>query len=632
MKTLIKTEKGQTVFDRGASVDNNVRMDSEDSNVITFPLSSEEPYSRWYWEHGELDEILSHDPSAVDLTWLKSGNAPVLDTHTRWELRNQIGVIEDAEIRDGRIYVTVRLSNAEDDASSVQKIKDGIIRNVSIGYEIQKYEVDEDAGTYTATRWTPKEASFVPLPADPTVGIGRTADMKGKHMKPATNPDGGDNAVMPGAKSDEERAAELTAAINEITALGKQHNMQDMARECIAGAVKRGVNPNLALFKGIVAANLPEGTPLVNNEIGLTDAERQSFSIMNLARHLADPSFKGAGFEIEASQAAAEKLGRDGTGGFSLPDDLMNSFGRFTVDGISYRATGMGAITDSLQRMGVRAPVSAGVVGGNTGNPNILTVDHMAERFIDNLRNQSSYLRAGVTVMEGLSSDVEIPGGDQNIAAAWLASEDADAAESTPTFRKITLSPKDVAAFTDLTRRMLQQSTIAIEAYVRMQLLEAHRIAVDAAGIYGSGATGIPLGIVNTTGIGSVPFATAGTPSYNELVDVETTVENTNRMGNVTHLISSTMRGEWRKTQVTPGAPTGKFIHDQFGDAAIKSNQILPADVVSGVFADAIMGTWGGLQLDRSTEAKFLSGGLRLRSIQTVDMAVARVGSFVLGR
>lgn len=633
--TLRKTSKGQTAFARADVTDAIVNNDG----TITFPLSSETPYRRYYWDHGELDEILSHDPSSVDLSWLKSGNAPLLDTHSHHELKNVIGRIIDAELRGKRIYVTAVLSDAEDDVSTVQKIRSGIIRNVSIGYEITQYTIDEDAGTYTATRWMPKEASFVPLPADPTVGIGRTADMKGKNMTTATNPDGGANTatLMPGldkdTRSDEERASDLESNINEITALAATHNMSDVARGYIKGCVERGVEPSLAYFKGAVRSKLPANTPLVNTDIGLSDSERQSFSIMNLARHLQNPDGGHAEFELAACAAAAEKRER-GSDGYALPTDLMRSWGNFTVDGVSYRSVRSGAITDSLRRMGVRVPVSAGAIGSPAagGNPNILTVDHMAESFIDNLRNTSSILRAGVTTMDGLSSDVEIPGGDQNIQALWLASEDADAAESVPTFRKVTLSPKDVAAFTDITRRMLQQATIAIEAYVRMQLMEGHRIAIDHAGVYGSGATGVPLGVVNTTGIGSVTFATAGTPAYGELVDIETAVENTNRMGDVTHLISSTMRGEWRKTQVTPTAPTGKFIYDQFGDAAIKSNQILPADVVSGVWEDLVMGMWGGLDIARSTERKYLSGGVSLRSIQTVDFAATRVGSFVLGR
>jgi HK97 family phage major capsid protein len=592
---------------------------STDNNVITFPLSSEEPYSRFYWKYDrELNEVLSHANDAVDLEWLNSGNAPVLDSHNAYDLRDQIGVVTKAWLDNNRVYVSVKFSNRADAQAFAQDIRDGIIRNVSVGYEISAYEVDEENSTFIATRWTPKEASFVPLPADQTVGIGRayttTGDISMSDVKQA----------MPGMEqeTDDQRAERLSEVTSEIIALAKSHNQASMANDYIRSCVTRGEVPSLPFAKGMIALQLEPGTPLVSNEIGMNEKERQSFSLLNYMRALDDNTYTGAGFEQEAVEAANQK-DRSGSRAATLPEDIMNSWGSFTVDGRSYRAT------DPV--------LMARAAMATSGNANVLTVDHMAERFIDNLRNQSSILQAGATVMEGLSSNVEIPGGDQNIAAAWLAAEDANAAESVPTFRKITLSPKDVAAYTDVTRRMLQQSTIAMEAYIRAQLTEAHRIAIDYAGIYGAGSSGVPEGIVNTTGIGAVDFATANTPTRSEMIDIATAVAVTNRGRNVTHLGNSNMVGTLQKTQVEPGAATGQFLMNDAADSVvgrrfIESNQILDTDVVSGVWSDFIFGMWGGLQLDVSDEAKFLSGGRRFRSIQTVDTAVTRVGSFVLGR
>lgn len=630
--TLRKTSKGQTAFAR-ADVTNAI---INDDGTVTFPLSSEQPYRRYYWEHGELDEILSHDPSAVDLSWVKGGSAPVLDTHNRGGLKNVIGRIVDGELRDGRLYVTAELSDAEDDISTIQKITSGIIRNVSVGYDIIKYEVNEDDGTYTVTRWKPTEASFVPLPADPTVGIGRTADMKGKNMKPATNPGGGANTatLMPGldadTRSDEERAQALESSINEIAALAATHNMSDVARGYISGCVQRGVEPSLPMFKGIVRSNLPEGTPLVNTDIGLNDKERQSFSLVRLMRALDDDKYTGAGFEMEASAAARkaqEKIRTSEHSGLVLPTDLMNSWGKFEIDGVRYDSRNSSMMQTVNQQL--RAALATG------GNANILTVDHLADRFIDNLRNASAVLGAGATMLDGLSSDIEIPGGDQNIAANWLGSEDADATESNPTFRKVSLAPKDVAVYTDLTRRMIQQSTIAIEAYVRMQQVEAMRLAIDLAALYGSGATGIPLGLANTTGIGSKLFA-AAVPTRGEIIDLRTSVAVTNAGRGVTYLGNSLMVGDLQQTDVQPGSPTGQFLMNNDANRLVgndyrESNQVTDGDLFAGIWSDLLIGMWGGVQIDRSTERKFLSGGVSFRTIGTVDVGVRRTGSFALG-
>lgn len=629
----IRVDQLQDVaFNRDANDNITVRAGQEPGTII-FPLSSEEPYSRHYWEHGELEEVLRHDTKSIDLSFINSGHAPLLDSHRAHSgLAFQIGVVRKAWIEKKRLYVEVKFSNREDAQAVYKDVIDGVISNVSVGYEIEKYEIDEDAKTFTATRWKPKEASFVPVPADTTVGVGRSANavIKGDTTMSTANANTVDNTpVLPGVGSDtltdEQRAEQLTSDINEITALAEKHNMADIARGYVKGCMERGEPVNLALFRGLVASKLPDGTPLVNNDIGLTEKERQSFSILRLMRSLDDSGYKGAGFEVEASLAAREKMKRTSEHpGMTLPTDLMNDWGRFEMDGVRYDQH-----KDAVREYFSRAAMSTAL------NPNILTTDHLAERFIDNLRNTSAVLGAGATMLDGLSDNVEIPGGDQNIAAAWLASEDADAAESVPTFRKITLTPKDVAVYTDLTRRMLQQSTIAMEAYVRAQQVEGVRIAVDSAALYGSGAAGVPLGIKNVAGIGAVPYGIGITvPSRDNIIDLRTAIANTNRGRGVTYLGNSNLVGDLQKTKVDAGS--GIFLMGDAADRLVgnpfnESNQVTGANLFAGVWQDLLIGMWDGLQIDRSTERKFLSGGVSFRTIGTFDFGVTRVGSFALG-
>jgi hypothetical protein len=94
----------------------------------------------------------------------------VLNSHGTWSLDDQIGVVERAWL-DGNVgRALIRLSGREDIAGIVQDIRDGIIRNISVGYSVQTYEITRDAGnklpTYRAVSWTPMELSFVTVPAD----------------------------------------------------------------------------------------------------------------------------------------------------------------------------------------------------------------------------------------------------------------------------------------------------------------------------------------------------------------------------------------------------------------------------------------------------------------------------------
>lgn len=640
-KMMMQQREAPTVnlASRSAVLDMTRETGEDGVDRYTFPLSSETPYKRWRGH-----EVLVHTKASVDLSFLNSGTAPLLVQHDQWS--GQVGVIERAWLdeKSKRVYVTVRFSQNPRPQEIKRDVDDGIMRNVSVGYNVNRDTIVHDehkegeTPTYRVMNWKPMEASIVSIPADETVGVGRaTTEMEGI-MPPEvtqetgatpngteTRANGLPTAAAPVAApnaapttADDTVRAERQAQTEEIMALARSHNLADFGNDFVRDALLNNVTPSLAAFRGQLRAQLPDDTPLVNNDVGLSNGETQRFSVLRLARIMADSATgadeAAARFEIEACEAAARN--HDGeTNGYRLPEEVMRSWGDFEVDGV--------------RMSDVRAPMATGT------NPNVQNVDHLAGRFIDNLRNMSSILRAGVTVLPGLSGNIEIPGGDTNSALGWLGAEGDDAPETTPTFRKIMMDIKDAAAHTKLTRRMLMQSTIAIEAYVRNQLLVAMALGIDLAGLQGSGASGVPLGLKNTTGIGSITFAGAN-PTRGEIIDMRTEVATNNAlMGNLNYMSNSGMVGHFLKTPVDPGS--GRFIMDRAGDGLvghthIESNQITDGDLFFGNFSDMLMGMWGGLDLDRETKGdNFLSGGLTLRAIQSVDFGVTRVGSFALG-
>lgn len=118
-----------------------------------------------------FDEILEVSPGAVRLDRLNAG-APLLNTHNDSSLQSVIGSVVpgSARIEGGVGVARVALSNAASDADVVAKIRDGIIRNISVGYII--HHVDHKPGqggadeTRVAVDWEPLELSAVPVPAD----------------------------------------------------------------------------------------------------------------------------------------------------------------------------------------------------------------------------------------------------------------------------------------------------------------------------------------------------------------------------------------------------------------------------------------------------------------------------------
>lgn len=149
-----------------------VRSTSFDPEAYTVDVvwSTGAPVDRMDWRTGDLyREVLSLAPGAVRLDRLNAG-ASFLDTHDSGALASVIGsVVPGSASVDGeRGVVTVVLSRADADRDTVGKIRDGVIRNISVGYVTHAYDETTEDGvtTRTATDWEPLEISAVPVPAD----------------------------------------------------------------------------------------------------------------------------------------------------------------------------------------------------------------------------------------------------------------------------------------------------------------------------------------------------------------------------------------------------------------------------------------------------------------------------------
>ena len=133
------------------------------------------------WMTGDAyDEALSMDPSSVDLGRL-NGGAPLLDSHNASGLDSILGVVERAWIANGEGRATVRFSQRDEVVPIFKDVQDGILRNISVGYTVRRYEITEERGKvplWRAVDWTPMELSVVPIGADPGAGFRSTEPTK----------------------------------------------------------------------------------------------------------------------------------------------------------------------------------------------------------------------------------------------------------------------------------------------------------------------------------------------------------------------------------------------------------------------------------------------------------------------
>jgi HK97 family phage prohead protease len=206
---------------------------------LTLSFSSEEPVPRAFG-----DEVLSHAKGAADFSRLNDG-APLLWNH---DTSRVIGVVEEAWLEKNRGMATVRFARSAEGEEFMALVNDGIVRNVSFAYEVSRYQANEasrDAPQYVATSWLAYEISLVSIPADQSVGVGRSITTpKGTLMERNTEEGDGQR----GSRSERlrtqgfadgrehgERAGRQAEAdrILHIQAMGDQFNQRELAAQLV---------------------------------------------------------------------------------------------------------------------------------------------------------------------------------------------------------------------------------------------------------------------------------------------------------------------------------------------------------------------------------------------------------------
>ena len=568
-------------------------FDEVEERTYEFPFSSEFPVARYFG-----NEILSHEGESADLSRLNDG-APLLFNHNPERV---IGVVERAYI-DGnkrRGYARVRFSRNAFAQEILGDVKDGVLRNVSFGYSIDKME-ERGSGDYVATAWSPYEISVVSIPADNTVGIGRSLVPTPDAASAAPSPDplppmentAPDLAVVRAEAVEAERTR-----ISSINALCTKHRMADLGQQL----VESGRSIDEARAAVLDKLNVPQETVNMSAaEIGLSAQESRRFSFLRAINYLANPTDRSAreaaAFEIEASDAAAAKLGRQSRG-ITIPQDVL------------------------------RRDLN---VGTASAGGNLVATDLDAGSFIDLLRNASALDQAGATVLTGLTGNVAIPRQSGAGTAYWVAESGAPT-ESQQTVDQVSLTPKTVAAFTDYSRRLMLQSSIDVENMIRTDLATVVALKIDLAGLYGTGSNSEPLGLKLTTGIGTEDFA-ADAPTFAEVVALESDVATANAlMGSPVYLMNAAMRGNLKTTKKDAGS--GIFIMENGevnGYRGVLSNQVAANYLWFGNFADLIIGYFSGLDLMVDPYTHSTSGTVRVVAMQDVDIAVRHPESFTRG-
>ena len=598
------------------------------SRTFEFPFSSEQPVKRVFG-----NEVLSHEEGSADLVRLNDG-APFLYNHNPDKV---LGVVESAYINpsDKRGYAKIRFSRSKFASEVLDDVKDGIYRGISFGYSIEKFEEMEDG--LRAVSWIPHEVSLATIPADNSVGFGRSLiePLQGNsiNIEDKSPQEEINSAVEPASptvrtmeESTKETAVDTASAVEidvnaevqraidennartaEITTLCREY--KQYGAEDIADALIRGnKSPNeakaaiLDLVKNKAEVN---NTPIRSTDMiepkqskeFLDKKEVKQFSFLRAINALASPADKqaqeAAAFEREVSDEAAKRYGRPAKG-IIVPNEVLK------------RDLNVGTAAD----------------GGN-----LVSTELLSGSFIEILRNKMAIMEAGVTMLTGLEGNISIPKQDGTTSAYWVG-EGGAPTEGQQSFTQISMTPKTIGAFTDFTRRTLLQSSIDIEAFVRDDIAKKIALELDRTAIYGTGSSNQPLGLKDTSGIGSQSLTSFGT--FAEYIGMETDVAVANAEGgSMKYLINASARGALKSTE--KASNTGMFVFENNqinGYDAIVSNQLANNDAIFGDFSQFIVGMWSGLDLTVDPYAGATAGTVRIIALQDIDYAIRQAGAF----
>lgn len=269
---------------------------------------------------------------------------------------------------------------------------------------------------------------------------------------------------------------------------------------------------------------------------------------------------------------------------------------------------------------------------------------HMADRFIDRLRNALKIGQLGATVLDGLvGSPIDIPRQTGSSTAQWVA-EDGSLTETDASFDDVNLTPKTVGAMTSYSRRTLLNTSPAIEQIVRNDLAAVIATAIDDKAINGDGTSNTPVGILNTAGIGSVALGTNGAaPTWQSVLDLIAAPQIANADGKAfltNPKAVKKMRGTVR-VATTDSVMIQESPNELAGYPLASTNQV-PSNLVKGSsgavcsamifgnFSDLLLAYWTGIDilLNPYESVAYAKGRIIVRAMRDLDINVRHAESF----
>lgn len=601
--------------------------DGKTETIVRATVSSETPYPRTMWDEENKawvrgHEVLGHAKGEIDESRMKDGLV-IQDTH--WG--DQIGIIRKPELKDGKLGGVIEFGCGERAQEIARDAAAGIRRNMSVGYIVREYKkvgkAEDGLPIFRVTKWTPYEASFVNVPADTNIGVGRVADTADEGRGDAVRA----AVVEPSAVTPKEKEMDAKT-IAALMAKAERAHMKaaDVSAMIEAGKTETEIANEIAERACAYADELAKkpAQPEPQKKTAIFDGgdERKivkEYNLLNVIRALAKDGSPDVGFEREISDQIAKAQHKDARG-FYIPEAVL-----------------VRAITGKTNVTGEIVGNGAATVGTSL----------LASQYIDELVATTVLGAAGVQTVGGLVGDIAIPKGTA-VTAGWIAEKD-NAPTKTPTFSQVPGTPHTAAANAILSRRLVIQSSLAVQNLVARLILEAIGRAVEAAAFDGTGTNNQPTGLSATTGVGAVTM-TADAPTKANLVDFWEKVYTANAAGaNMKYIGSPAVKALLCKTLDITTVSNGKSgdlaaIVGGVGagylcskDAKVEGFDFLMSALCNskklyfGNWAEILMCFWSGVDMIVDPYTYSAKGAWQVTAFQDCDVIVRHPAAFAIG-
>jgi HK97 family phage major capsid protein len=333
------------------------------------------------------------------------------------------------------------------------------------------------------------------------------------------------------------------------------------------------------------------------------------FRLIKALNELSSPGGQLTGLELEMAQEARQEARENGirlSGNLNIPSWLAGA-------GNEQRIMTAGTTTE----------------GGYTVQTDI-------GRLIPLLDPHPIVRRMGATFLTGLSGNIDFPRNDAGAAAAW-ETETGAANVTSPTFDRVQMAPNRLAAYTDVSRQVMIQSTIDMENFVRNRLNQAVANALDVAAL--SGNAGNIAGLISESGVNTVTFAAS--PTWAKLVQMETEVAADDAdFGTLRYLFHPRIAGILKTNERT--STNGIYLMNgpnngsgQVNGYTTNISSQVPTAAGSyygffGNWAKMLIGQWGGLDILVDPYTQATTGTVRIVTNSYWDVAVEHGQAFTV--